>query len=72
MMLLTPQPTTLAAAVKKARDFDCNWQLYAGPGNSNRGPPHRRNNNALVHEVATQEAPNAEINATQGGPPFKK
>ena len=46
MMLLTPQPTTLAAAVKKARDFNRNWQLYAGPGNSNRGPPHCGNSNA--------------------------
>ena len=72
MTLLTPQPTTLANAVEKARDFDHNWQLYAGPGNSNRGPPRRGNNNARVHEVTTQEAPNAEINATCGGPPFKK
>jgi hypothetical protein len=63
MMLLTPQPTTLAAAVEKARDFDHKWQLYAGPGNSNRGLPHRRNNNAQVCEVTTQEAPNMEINA---------
>ena len=43
MMLLTPQPTTLAATVKKARDFDCNWRLYAGSGNSNRGPPRHGN-----------------------------
>ena len=72
MTLLTPQPTTLAATVKKARDFDRNWRLYARPGNSNRGPPGCGNNNAQVHEVTTQEAPNAEINATCGGPPFKK
>ena len=72
MTLLTPQPTTLAAAVEKARDFDRNWRLYAGPGNSNRGPPCRRNNNAQVRKVTTQEALNAEINATRGGPPFKK
>ena len=72
MTLLTPQRTTLTNVVEKARDFDCNWRLYTGPGNSNRGPPHRGNNNAQVHEVTTQEAPNAEINATCRGPPFKK
>ena len=72
MTLLTPQPTTLTAAVEKARDFDCNWRLYAGPGSSNRGPPRHGNNNARVCEVTTQEAPNAEINVTHGGPPFKK
>ena len=72
MTLLTPQPTTLTAVVEKARDFDRNWRLYVGPGNSNRGPPRRRNNNAQVREVTTQEALNAEINATCGGPPFKK
>ena len=72
MTLLTPQPTTLAAAVEKARDFDRNWRLYVGPGNSNRGLPRHGNNNARVHEVTTQEAPNAEINVTHGSPPFKK
>ena len=72
MTLLTPQPTTLAAAVEKARDFDRNWRLYAGPENSNRGPPRHGNNNARVREVTTQEALNAETNATCGGPPFKK
>ena len=58
--------------VEKARDFDQNWRLYSGPGNSNRGPPRHRNNNARVRKVTTQEAPNAEINATRGAPPFKK
>ena len=72
MMLLTPQPTTLTAVVEKAREFNCNWRLYAGPGNSNRGPPCCRNNNAQICEVTTQEASNAEINATRRGPPFKK
>ena len=72
MTLLTPQPTTLTAAVEKARDFNCNWRLYTGPGNSNRGPPHHGNSNARVREVTTQEALNAEINATCRGAPFKK
>ena len=45
-MLLTPQPTTLVAAVEKARDFDRNWRLYTRLGNFNKGPPRHGNNNA--------------------------
>jgi hypothetical protein len=38
---ITPQPTTLAALVDKARDLDRNWHLYSGPQTSfqgNQGP----------------------------------
>jgi hypothetical protein len=62
---ITPQPTTLAALVDKARDLDQNWHLYGGPRNSSRGRqgPHH-NPNAWIWEVTTEEPPNAEINAT--------
>jgi hypothetical protein len=35
---ITPQPTTLAVLVDKARDLDRNWCLYGGPHDSPRGP----------------------------------
>jgi hypothetical protein len=70
MMLLVPQPTTLQGLVDKAREFDKNWHIFANPSNSTRNP--RRGNNARVHEVTSTESPNAEINATQGRPLFKK
>jgi hypothetical protein len=41
---ITPQPTTLAALVNKARDLDQNWNLYGGPHDSFRGPQGPRHN----------------------------
>jgi hypothetical protein len=35
---ITPQPTTLAGLVNKARDLNQNWCLYSNPCNSFRGP----------------------------------
>jgi hypothetical protein len=63
---ITPQPTTLAALVDKARDLDRNWRLYGSAQTSfhgSQGP--RRNPSARIWEVDTGEAPNAKINATQ-------
>jgi hypothetical protein len=41
---ITPQPTTLAALVDKARDLNQNWCLYGGPHDSSRGPQGPRHN----------------------------
>jgi hypothetical protein len=63
---ITPQPTTLAALIDKARDLDRNWCLYGGTQTSfhgSQGPRH--NPNARIQEIDTGEPPNAEINATQ-------
>jgi hypothetical protein len=70
---ITPQPTTLAALVEKARDLDWNWHLYLNPCESFRGPqgPHR-NPNAQIWEVVSEEPPNVEINATQSKGKFLK
>jgi hypothetical protein len=38
MMLLSPQPNTLAGLVEKAREFDKNWHVFANPSNSTRNP----------------------------------
>jgi hypothetical protein len=63
---ITPQPTTLAALIDKARDLDQNWHLYGSAQTSFRGSQGpRRNPSAQIWEVNTGEAPNAEINATQ-------
>ena len=62
---ITPQPTTLATLVDKARDLDRNWHLYGSAQtffHGSQGP--RRNPSARIWEVDTGEAPNAEINAT--------
>jgi hypothetical protein len=70
---ITPQPTTLAALVDKARDLDRNWRLYGNAQNSfcrSQGP--RRNQNARIQELDTGEAPNAEINATQTKGKFQR
>ena len=62
---ISPQPTTLDALVEKARDLDQNWHIYTAPlsDRSDRAP--RCNSNARVREILGEEAPNAEINATQ-------
>ena len=62
---ISPQPTTLDVLVEKARDLDRNWHIYATllSDQSDRTP--HRNNNAQVWEISGEEAPNAEINATQ-------
>ena len=31
ILLLVPQPTMLNGMVEKAREFDCNWRMFAGP-----------------------------------------
>ena len=31
VLLVLPQPTTLAALVEKAREFNCNWCMFASP-----------------------------------------
>jgi len=38
LLTLSPQPTTLDTLVKKAREFDCNWEIFGRPsGTSGRG-----------------------------------
>jgi hypothetical protein len=70
---ITPQPTTLAALVDKARDLDRNWHLYGSAQTSFRGSQGpRRNPNARIQEVDAGEAPNAEINATQTKGKFQR
>jgi hypothetical protein len=62
---ITPQPTTLAALIDKARDLDRNWRLYGGAQTSFYGPQGPRcNPNARIREIVTGEPPNAKINAT--------
>jgi hypothetical protein len=70
---ITPQPTTLAALVDKARDLDRNWRLYGSAQTSFRGSqgPHR-NPNARIREIDTGEPLNAEINATQTKGKFQR
>jgi hypothetical protein len=70
MMLLSPQPTTLARLVDKAREFNKNWRIFANTGNTPQTP--HRNTNVQVREVTRVEAPNVEINSTRGRPLFKK
>ena len=64
IILLSPQPGTLADLVSKARELDDNWRTFAAPlGSSRRPSGPRRNSNARVCEVVTEET---EVNATQG------
>jgi hypothetical protein len=56
---MSPQPDTMAALVKAARDLDKNWHMFAGPP---RSGPHRPGIRAL------DDKPNMEINAFQGKP----
>ena len=63
-MLVSPQPTTLAGLVEKAREIDNNWRTFGNPGG--QGPQSfnfRRNNNPKVREVINEDA---EVNATRG------
>jgi hypothetical protein len=70
---MTPQPTTLATLVDKARDLDRNWHLYGGAQDSFRGPQGPRHNpNTQIREVVSEEPPNVEINATQSKGKFQK
>ena len=61
---ITPQPTTLDMLVKKARDLDRNWHIYAAPLSDRSDHTPRRNTNTRVHKISGEEAPNAEINVT--------
>jgi hypothetical protein len=70
---ITPQPTTLAALVDKARDLNQNWRLYGGPHDPSRGSQGSCCNlNARIREVISEEPPNVEINATQSKGKFQK
>ena len=62
---ITPQPTTLDALVEKARDLDRNWQIYAASLSDCSEQTPCCNSNACIHKISGEEAPNAEINATQ-------
>src|SRR5579863_7214341 len=68
LLNVTPAPATLDAMVQKARDFDRNWRIYAGPTRQGRG--------TRVQEIKTEDAQiNARINASQptrGRTPSKK
>src|SRR5712691_12046091 len=65
---MTPQPATLTDLVKKAREFDRNWRMYAGP--ATQTPCHGQS--PRIRELAG-ETPDTEINATQGRhSPFKQ
>jgi len=38
LLTLSPQPTTLDTLIKKAQEFDRNWEIFGRPsGTSNRG-----------------------------------
>ena len=69
---ILPQPTTLDALVEKARDLDRNWCIYAAPlSNCSERTPHC-NSNARICKILGEEAPNAEINATQNRGKFQR
>ena len=69
---ILPQPTTLDTLVEKARDLDRNWRIYAAPLSDRSDRTPCCNSNARVHEISGEEAPNAEINATQNREKFQK
>ena len=61
ILLLSPQPDTLAGLVEKAREFDCNWRMYAKPNTQTCRNPH-------VQELLGEETnSNAEINVFHRG-----
>ena len=63
-MLVSPQPTTLAGLVEKAREIDNNWRTFGSlGGQGQRSSNFRRNNNPKVQEVINKDA---EVNATRG------
>src|SRR5579863_8177145 len=65
---LSPPPATLNALVKKARDFNTSWRMFAGPkiGYGLQNP--------RVQEIKGEDAlsPNPDINAVGKCPLFKK
>ena len=69
---ISPQPTTLDTLVKKARDLDRNWRIYATPLSDRSEHTPCRNSNARVREISGEEAPNTEINATQNRGKFQR
>ena len=69
---ISPQPTTLDALVEKARDLDRNWRIYTAPLSDRSDRTPHRNSNARVREISGEEAPNAEINATQNRGKFQR
>ena len=63
LMLVSPQPTTLAGLVEKAREIDNNWRTFANPGGQGqRSSNFHRSNNPKVWEVINEDA---EVNATR-------
>ena len=64
LMLVSPQPNTLAGLVEKAREIDNNWRTFANPGGQGRRSSNfHRSNNPKVREVINEDT---EVNATQG------
>src|SRR5579863_5275983 len=65
---LSPPPATLTALVKKARDFDTSWQMFARP-KLGHGP-----RNPWVQEIKGEDttSSNPNINAVGKRTPFKK
>ena len=56
ILQLSPMPTTLAALVEKAREFDKNWRTFASPNQA------ARRGNARIREISNDNG--TEINAT--------
>ena len=69
---ISPQPITLDVLVEKARDLDRNWRIYATPLSDRSEQTPHCNSNAHVCEISGEEAPNAEINATQNRGKFQR
>ena len=64
LMLVSPQPTTLAGLIEKAREINNNWRTFANPGGQGRRSSNfRQSNNPKVWEVINEDA---EVNATRG------
>ena len=63
LILVSPQPTTLAGLVEKAREIDNNWRTFGNPGGQGRRLSNfHRSNNPKVWEVINEDA---EVNATR-------
>ena len=64
LLLVSPQPTTLAGLVEKAREIDNDWRTFGNPGGKGRRSFNFcRSNNPKVQEVINEDA---EVNATRG------
>ena len=61
LLLVSPQPTTLAGLVEKAREIDNSWRTFGNPGGR-----ECRNQIAKVWEIINEDA---EVNATRGQSP---